>query len=42
MIGIAKFHPFHAQVLKCRPFLGAKRGVMVSGVPCVNRGNDDE
>ena len=28
-----------AQVLKCMPFLGAKRGVMVPGVPCVDRGN---
>ena len=28
-----------ARVLKCKPFLVAKRGVMVPGVPCVNRGN---
>ena len=28
-----------ARVLKCNPFLGAKWGVIVPGVPCVNRGN---
>ena len=28
-----------ARVLKCKPFFVAKSGVMVPGVPCLNRGN---
>ena len=40
-ISLALYSGFRrkAQVLKCRPFFGVKRGVIVSGVPCVNRGN---
>ena len=40
-ISLALYSGFRrkARVLKCRLFFGAKREVIVSGVPCVNRGN---